>query len=259
VDGFVVERPCAGGHNAPPRGTYALDEHASPIYGARDEVNFEAIRDLGVPFWLGGGVTRADDVVAARKLGAQGVQVGTLFAYCRESGMEPDLRRRVLDQIKNRGVHVATSVCASSTGYPFKIVELEGSISDSHVHHERPRHCDLGYLREMYTSHDGAVGYRCSAEPISHFERKGGAPASAHDTTCLCNGLMATCGLAQIRSDGYVEPPLVTSGDDVNDVALLLDGRNDYGALDVIEWLDPRHDRETTSGGLREQRERVGE
>ena len=36
VDGFVVEGPTAGGHNAPPRGKLQLNDAGEPIYGERD-------------------------------------------------------------------------------------------------------------------------------------------------------------------------------------------------------------------------------
>jgi len=239
VDGFVVERPNAGGHNAPPRGAYPLDEHGGPVYGPRDEVDFAVLNELKVPFWIGGGVTDADDVRDALALGAAGVQVGTMFAYCEESGMEPDLRHRVLTAMSRESLAVTTSTTASSTGYPFKVVELAGTIADPATYEQRPRRCDLGYLREAYLDDDGATAYRCGAEPLNIYQRKGGAVEGAQATTCLCNGLMATCGLAQVRPDGYVEAPLVTSGDSLNDIAVLLVGRDDYSARDVIEWLDP--------------------
>jgi NAD(P)H-dependent flavin oxidoreductase YrpB (nitropropane dioxygenase family) len=239
VDGFVVERPSAGGHNAPPRGAFSLDDHGSPIYGPRDDVDFAVLRDLGVPFWIGGAITSSRDVIAAQALGAAGVQVGTMFAYCRESGMRTDLRRRVLDEVRAQRTEVATSTTASSTGYPFKVVELSGTISDPAVYASRPRRCDLGYLREAYLDEDGSTSYRCAAEPLTIYERNGGHVEDAQATTCLCNGLMATCGLAQVRPSGYVEPPIVTSGDAINDLAALLVGRDEYGAQDVIDWLDP--------------------
>ena len=55
VDGFVVESPTAGGHNAPPRGKLQLNAAGEPVYGERDRVNIEELRALGVPFWLAGG------------------------------------------------------------------------------------------------------------------------------------------------------------------------------------------------------------
>ena len=237
VEGFVVERPNAGGHNAPPRGAFEVDERGEPIYGPRDEVKYDAMAELGRPFWIGGGVTHASDVTEALALGATGVQVGTLFAYCDESGMEPTLRDEMLKTIAEGDVAVTTSLRASSTGYPFKVVNAPGSIADPVVYEARTRKCDLGYLREAYAKADGTLGYRCAAEPVSAYVRKGGDPAATVGSVCLCNGLMATCGLGQVRRDGRVEPPVLTSGDSLNDVRDLLDGRSSYSASDVIDYL----------------------
>ena len=55
VDGFVIEGPTAGGHNAPPRGKLQLNAAGEPVYGERDRVDLDDLRALGVPFWLAGG------------------------------------------------------------------------------------------------------------------------------------------------------------------------------------------------------------
>jgi nitronate monooxygenase len=47
-DGFVVELPTAGGHNAPPRGRLTLEEAGEPVYGPRDAVDIGAIAGLRV-------------------------------------------------------------------------------------------------------------------------------------------------------------------------------------------------------------------
>src|SRR5690606_1304866 len=80
-DGFVVELPVAGGHNASPRGKYPLNDLGEPIYGVRDEVDFEAIKNIGLPFWLAGGFGSHEDFQRAIALGANGIQVGTAFAF----------------------------------------------------------------------------------------------------------------------------------------------------------------------------------
>src|SRR5690606_4725489 len=54
VDGFVIEGPSAGGHNAPPRGPLQLSAQGEPVYGPRDVPDLEQIRSLGRPFWLAG-------------------------------------------------------------------------------------------------------------------------------------------------------------------------------------------------------------
>src|SRR4051794_27763349 len=96
VDGFVIETPIAGGHNAPPRGKLQLNAAGEPIYGERDKVNLVEMRELGVPFWLAGGYGNAHKVKEAVEQGAAGVQVGTAFAFSEESGMRTDLKRTLL-------------------------------------------------------------------------------------------------------------------------------------------------------------------
>jgi nitronate monooxygenase len=242
VDGFVVERPSAGGHNAPPRGAFGVDNDGNPQYGERDVVDFSVLSGLGQPFWIGGGITSATDVKRAFALGASGVQVGTLFAYCDESGMDDALRRRVLDEVQRASVTVTTSLRASSTGYPFKVVSVGDTVSDSSVYDKRARKCDLGYLREAFVTSSGSTGYRCTAEPVDAYVRKGGDAVATEGSTCLCNGLMSTCGLGQYRADGHREPPIVTSGDDINDIRALLVGRESYSASDVIAHLSGARD-----------------
>jgi NAD(P)H-dependent flavin oxidoreductase YrpB (nitropropane dioxygenase family) len=92
-DGFVVEAPTAGGHNAPPRGTLVLDESGQPVYGPRDEIVTEKFVTLGIPFWLAGSYGSPERLRDATAAGAAGVQVGTLFAMSRESGFMPELRQ----------------------------------------------------------------------------------------------------------------------------------------------------------------------
>ena len=239
VEGFVVERPSAGGHNAPPRGRFELDDEGNPLYGERDHVDYDAMRALDLPFWIGGSITSREDVVAALELGATGVQVGTLFAYCRESGFDPTLRHDILERVRHSSIHVTTSMTASPTGYPFKVAQSEGSISETAVYDERERKCDLGFLRDAYTKDDGTLGYRCPAEPADAYVKKGGLLADTLERTCLCNGLMATCGLGQVRSDGRHEPPIITSGDCIDQVRTLLGSAESYGALDVMAHLLP--------------------
>jgi nitronate monooxygenase len=237
VDGFVVERPSAGGHNAPPRGKFTVDEDGSPEYGERDRIDYSVLNDLEQPYWIGGGVTTREHVRKALDCGAAGVQVGTLFAYCNESGMDPELRAKIIEEVKTGPIEVKTSLRASSTGYPFKVAMIPGTISDPDTYESRERKCDLGYLREAYAKTDGSLGYRCAAEPVKDYVRKGGKVEDTVGVTCLCNGLMATAGMGQVRSDGRHEPPIVTSGDCINEIRTLLDGGDSYSALDVIAHL----------------------
>jgi nitronate monooxygenase len=238
VDGFVIEGPTAGGHNAPPRGKPALSDEGEPVYGERDRADLAAFRELDLPFWLAGGYGRPGRVKEAIGEGAAGVQVGTPFAYCDESGLDPDIKSRVLTASRERRAVVHTDPVASPTGFPFKVLGLEGSMSEDDAYAGRERICDLGYLRTASVDDSGRIGWRCPAEPVDDYVRKGGDPADTVGRKCLCNALLATVGLAQHRRNGTIELPLVTSGDDVADVAdFLPEGASGYSAGDVIDRL----------------------
>ncbi len=238
VDGFVIEGPSAGGHNAPPRGSVQLTGNGEPVYGARDLPDLEKIKMLGLPFWLAGSYGQPDKLAEALRLGASGVQVGTAFAFCEESGLDPELKRRVIEKCREGTLEVFTDPAASPTGFPFKVVQLEETASDSRVYADRKRICDIGYLQHPYRTPGGAVGYRCPGEPVEGYLQKGGEIADTVGRKCLCNGLIANMGLAQVQADRQEEKPLLTAGDDVRSVARLLkQGRHTYSASDVIRHL----------------------
>jgi len=233
VDGFVVEGPTSGGHNAPPRGEMRFNERGEPLYGERDVVDLTRISDLGVPFWIAGGAGSPEKLQKAVASGATGVQVGTLFAYCDESGLTPAIKREVLSRALRREIEVVTDPRASPTGYPFKIVHWEGDAESI----ARTRKCDLGYLRVAYRGTDDRIAYRCPAEPVDAYVNKGGAIADTEGRRCLCNGLVANIGHAQLRLGGAMEPPLVTSGDDLINIASFLGTSTAYTASDVVDYL----------------------
>jgi NAD(P)H-dependent flavin oxidoreductase YrpB (nitropropane dioxygenase family) len=152
--------------------------------------------------------------------------------------MDADLKASALRRALDGATTVRTDVRASPTGYPFKILETERTISEPDVYAQRPRLCDLGYLRVPYSRPGGQVGYRCAAEPVDDFVRKGGDIDDTADRRCLCNALTSTIGLGQRRADGYVEAPLITAGDDIPGLARFVPGgASTYSALDVIEHL----------------------
>jgi nitronate monooxygenase len=238
VDGLVIETPTAGGHNAPPRGKLQLNSAGEPVYGERDRVNIAELRALGVPFWLAGGYGNAEMLREALDEGAAGVQVGTAFAFTRESALRSDLKDRLLAQAITGSGEVFTDPLASPTGFPFKVAQLPGSYSDPEVAAARKRVCDLGYLREPYANPDGGIGYRCAAEPVANFVAKGGKIEDTVGRKCLCNALLSNIGHAQVRKDDMIEPALVTVGDDLNTIAqFLAPGRETYGAADVVKSL----------------------
>lgn len=238
VDGFIIEGPTAGGHNAPPRGKMQLNEIGEPIYGERDAIDLSKLRALGAPFWLAGGYGSREGLTRALAEGAVGVQVGTIFALCEESGLCETHKKALLAEAVAGTARVLTDPLASPTGFPFKVAQLAGTASQPEIFAARPRICDLGYLREAYVKQDGSIGYRCPAEPASVYLAKGGKVEETVGRKCVCNGLMADIGLPQLRPGNREEPALVTMGDELPKTARFLRaGAASYSAADVIDEL----------------------
>jgi len=237
IDGFIVETPVAGGHNAPPR-KEQYNEKNEPVYGAKDVVDLEKLAKLGLPFWLAGGYGNRDGLQKALASGAQGIQVGTAFAYTNESGMRDDIKNNVLKRAAEGNIEFITSARCSPSGFPFKVVQLEGSSSDEKTYKARKRVCDKGHLRHAYRRPDGTIGLRCPAESVDIYIKKGGKLEDTVGRRCLCNALISTVGFPQIRKGGYREDYIVTSGDDVVNLKLFQkEGKLNYSAKDVLDVL----------------------
>lgn len=246
VDGIVVEDHTAGGHNAPPRGTLQLNAEGEPIYGDKDRVDAARMVELKVPFWLAGSRSDSGAVETSRRTGAQGVQVGTLFAFCRESAFLPELKRRFLQMVEAGKMRIFTHPEASPTGYPIKIARLEDTVGEDAEFFRRPRVCNLGLLRHIYRKNDAGqellpssrLGYRCPAEPVAAWVGKGGSKEEARNARCLCNSLLAAVGLAMEYAGGYLERPLLVPGEYLESLRVLIKKVGlDYTAADVIRFL----------------------
>lgn len=255
VNGFVVELPVAGGHNAPPRKKGEFTKDGEPIYGKRDVPDLQVIADLGKPFWLAGGYGEPGKVVEALESGAAGVQVGTAFAYCNESGFTREIKDEVIKRSRSDTLDVFTDPVASPTGFPFKVIELDDTLSNERVYEKRTRICDLGYLRHAYQREDATIGWRCPSEPVDDYVRKGGDIADTVGRKCLCNSLIANVGLPQIQRSGEIEGILITSGDDAKDVARFSpEGSTSYSAADVLNYLLSEIESEVPGGALQDFR-----
>jgi len=176
-------------------------------------------------------------------------QVGTLFALAKESGMEDSTRKDILAQLAERDLKVFTDPAASPTGFPFKVLQVDGTLADKDTYLARPRVCNLGYLRSAFLQEDGKVGYRCPSEPVDAWEKKGGDAKATQGRKCLCNALCADAGFPQVRKTKdengesclYTEQGLITTGDDVNSCRHFLeqeeDGSWSFSAGDVVDYL----------------------
>lgn len=238
VDGFVMEGPSAGGHNAPARGK-ALAEDGQPVYGERDRPDLAKIAELGKPFWLAGSYASPDRLEEAKAMGAAGVQVGSAFALCDESGLSEDVKREVRQHVADGTLEVKTSATASPSGFPFQVAQMRGTLSDPCVYESRTRICNIGHLAEAYRKDGGGIVFRCPGEPVEAYVRKGGDISETIGKICLCNGLGAAAGYGRM-SAGRPEPIIVTLGKDVEfygRMAVRPDGG--YSAEDVVRYMLP--------------------
>ena len=237
INGFIVETSSAGGHNAPPRGKAELSGTNEPIYGERDQVDMQKIKALGLPFWLAGAWGTPEKLVEALAIGAQGIQAGTIFAFCKEAGLTEKLKKLSIQSILGGKASIFTDANASPTHFPFKVFSLKNTLSEQVEYLRRKRICDLGYLRDLFLKSDGSIGYRCPAEPVDIYVQKGGKTENTEGKKCLCNALLSNIGLGQQRRDGYLEKALITAGTAIDSIKRMLTNGQSYSASDVIAWL----------------------
>ncbi|MBN2527891.1 MAG: nitronate monooxygenase [Deltaproteobacteria bacterium] len=230
VDGFIVENHRAGGHNAPPR----KKSDNIQEFGPKDDIDIAAIAALRKPFWLAGGYASPEKLHEALQQGASGIQVGSLFAYCTQSGLDATQKKDCLELFVKNRVTVKTDFKASPTGYPFKTLLKAGTATNIKVVYRRERKCDLGYLRTIGSKEDGTLFYYC--------------PATNSDTRafCVCNGLMSAAGLPQSRGE-YKEPPLLTCGDEHAVVGALASLVPNYTAEDALDYIRGKLQRRMTA------------
>jgi nitronate monooxygenase len=218
-----------------------LSEKGEAVYGERDRVDLDKIRQIGLPFWLAGSYGTPEKIVEALELGAAGVQVGTAFAFCRESGLREDYKRTLLEKIRRGEGSVFTDPLSSPTGFPFKAAQLEGTSSEEDIYRNRTRICDVGILRGAYRTANGSIAYRCPSEPEDVYVAKGGVFEETVGRKCLCNCLLADIGLQQVQRNGEMEPGLVTTGDDLGCILQFLStGQDSYSATEAVHILMSR-------------------
>jgi len=205
---FVLEDHRAGGHNAPPRNKES--------FGEKDDLTgyFDKVVGTGVPVYVAGsfpGGGCRDDFLYWTSRGAYGIQVGSRFALCEESGLRDDLKDALIASNARGDTEVRTAKVVSPTGYPFKVVALPGTLADPVIYAARQRVCDKRYLVQSHFTEqsDGTTRetYVCPAMPETQFVALGGDAAETPDRVCLCNALLSAAGF-----DTDQEPPIVTLG-----------------------------------------------
>jgi len=251
--GFIIEGAVAGGHNAPPS-RKAFNKQGEPvvIYTEADAIDVPAIAGLGLPFWMAGAYGSPERLTEALALGASGIQFGTAAALCGQSGLAPELRLQALKMISRNELEIKTDGRTSPSGFPFKVAQIPGTISDAAVYSARKRICDIGFLQSAYLTPEGDLKFRCPAENEAEYVRKGGKIPHTKGRVCLCNGLLATAGFAQTWENGYTEPPIVTLGDDLSVVRKLIDnlppGHKTYSIGKAFKYIASALDAKIKTG-----------
>jgi nitronate monooxygenase len=250
-DGFIIEHHTAGGHNAGPQGPLKKDDRGQPIYGPDDEPDLQAIRQVGLPFWMAGGYGSREKLAQALALGATGVQAGSVFALTEESGMKSTYRSAIFNELKKGSddSKLVLTTLFSPTGFPFKVVQLDDTLANQEIYAARMRVCDIGLLQQRglgKPAEDGTrrLFQRCPAAPLDDFVSKRGLPLNAADRRCLCNGLLACVGLGQSGiKDGVrgEEPAIVTLGNHLDGIRRLSrNGQTSYWVHDVVTDILPQ-------------------
>ena len=244
-DGFIIEHHTAGGHNANPLGPLKRDAEGQPIYGQRDEADMAVIASLGIPFWLAGGYGGHDKLQEALAIGAFGIQVGSTFALTEESGMKAEYRTAIFKELRSGTDDAALvkTTIYSPTGFSFKVAQLEGTLSEEDVYEGRRRICDIGLLQQRGFSKPDENGnrtlfQRCAAAPVDSYLDNRGIERNTEERRCLCNGLLASVGLGQVKKingEWTEEPAIVTLGNRLDGIRRLSrQGQTPYYVGDVV-------------------------
>jgi len=247
-DGYIIEHHTAGGHNANPLGPMLKDQLGQPIYTSKDEADLAEIRALNIPFWLAGGYGSRPKMQEALAAGANGIQVGTVFALTEESGMKAEYRSAILAALKNgtNNTDMVRTTIFSPTGFSFKVVQLQDTLSSDDVYTSRKRICDIGMLQQRGFSKpdkngDRVLFQRCPSGPIEPFVKNRGLQRNTDERRCICNGLLACVGLGQVKEiQGKLveEPAIVTLGQHLDGVCRLSrHGQTPYHVQDVVADL----------------------
>jgi nitronate monooxygenase len=244
-DGLIIENYKAGGHNANPIGPLKKDNLDQPIYGEKDVADLNVIKNIGLPFWLGGGFDSRLKLQEALNAGANGIQAGSIYAFAEESGMSADHHETILRKFKNGNddKSIVRTTMFSPTGFAFKVAFLDGTLSDQIVYEKRRRVCDMGVLHQIGLDKPDEKGmrrifHRCSAAPVELFVKNRGLIRNTEERRCICNGLIAGMGCAQVVKDidGIltVEPSIITLGENLDGVRRMSDnGNHQYNCADI--------------------------
>jgi len=138
----------------------------------------------------------------ALNAGAAGVQVGTPFAYCAESGLDGEIKHK---PARRRGRGRCPRDHRSgrlATSFPFKVTVLEDSLSDPRSIAAAAACAISATCAQPIRPPKAASATAVRPSPSPTYLAKGGKEENTVGRKCLCNALMANIGLSQIRAGG---------------------------------------------------------
>lgn len=192
---------------------------------------------LKKPIIVTGGFADQAGYLLAKEFGVAAIGAGTISSHSRNAGFTKEIKHQVYEAVKNGKAMTRINSTASPTGFDFRELVLEGTLSQEDVLNKRVRGCRFGCLRTVYYFIDeegsGSLGYRCPAEPINIFTGKGGDIEKARYARCLCATLIADTGHGDPS-----EPIYITAGTHINDIQNLINDNGElYTAEDVVNWI----------------------
>jgi nitronate monooxygenase len=117
VDMVVAQGSEAGGH----RGTFPTTT-SDALIGTMSLIP-QIVDNISVPVIAAGGIMDGRGIVAAFALGAQGVQLGTAFLTCRESGAHPLYKASILEKNEDDTTLTTTFTGKQARGIKNKYME----------------------------------------------------------------------------------------------------------------------------------------
>ena len=221
------------------------DTLGQPMYGVRDEADLAAIRAVHLPFWLAGGYGSQARLHEALAAGANGVQVGTVFALAEESGMKSEYRSAILAALKSGRGRRRSGAHDHLLAYR---LFFQGRPTGGHAlgrrclcrptAHLRHRHLATARLQQAGRIWAAHAFPTLSGRPGGRYVKQRGLERNTDERRCLCNGLLSCVGLGQVKEiqgELVEEPAIVTLGNHLDGVRRLSrQGQTHYYVQDVV-------------------------
>lgn len=170
----------AGGH----RGSF-LDGHQPPFMELSSLL--ASVNSMSIPFVAAGGIMDAHDIVQALSHGAEGVQMGSAFLCCLESGIHPQYKNLLLSSIEDNTVLTRAFSGKWARGikneFITRMLPYEETILDYPIQHaltiamrkEARKQGTTGFM-SLWA---GQSAYLCKALPVSTLIQEINAEVSA--------------------------------------------------------------------------------